>query len=101
MQKTISKFDFKELGLSLKRDVAKIKINYNKPMFELFSRNGIQAITINSWAVEGSNHFTDLVFDLFSYLKKTINPFNQNGWKERYKQNLKKMFPLEHWDMKL
>ena len=101
MQKTISKFDFKELGLSLKRDVAKIKIDYNKPRFELFSRNGIQAITINSWAIEGSNHLPDLVFDLFSYLKKIINPFNQNGWNERYNQDLNKVFPLKCWDMKL
>ncbi|MCP3898652.1 MAG: hypothetical protein GY707_02835 [Desulfobacteraceae bacterium] len=101
IQKNISRFEFKESGLSLKRDVAKIKIDYNKPRFELFSRNGLQTITINSWATEDNNNFSDLVFDLFNYLKKIVRPLNLNGWKERYKQDLEKTLPLKPWDMEL
>ncbi len=101
IQQNISRFEFKESGLSLKRDVAKIAIDYNKPRFELFSRNGLQTITINSWVTEDNNNFSDLVFELFNYLKKTLKPFNQNGWKERYKQDLEKTLPLKPWNKEL
>jgi len=100
LQKAIAKFDFKELGLSLKRDVAQVDIDYQQPLFDVFSRNGIQGITINSGAIKG-DQLCETVFDLTRYFKKALKPIDQAGWRERYNQNLRKDFPAKSWDMEL
>ncbi len=100
LQKAIPKLSFSPLGVSLSRDVSDVKCNYNKKGYEVYMRNGIQAITYASCHVS-NDMLTELILLSFRKLQNEMMlPFDKSGWKERYEFNLNDECPKDMWEWK-
>lgn len=97
LQRSLSKIKFGILGVSLSRDMAKVECNHKKDRFDIFIRNGIQAIEYSSCSIH-DDEYTKLVFESYEKLLNLLVPNHEIGWKERYEYNLDENCPTDMWE---
>lgn len=98
IQEATPKLSFAPLGVSVSRNVAEVECDYYKEGYELYIRNGVQAITYASCYMP-NDMVTALIFSSFKKLRNEMMvPFEKSGWKERYEYNLNNECPKDMWE---
>ncbi len=95
--KSLSEFNFIPHVLNKNRSTVEARYDVNSPSFELFCRNGLQGLTINSRSLK-NDEFADRVHAMFVFMANQLKQFNHQGWKERFETDLEKHYPQKMWD---
>ncbi len=97
IQASVGQMPFPTIGLSSDRDVPDVEHAANSRAYELYVRNGIQAIEYNSTQLE-NDPFATLIFEAHDLLVSQLELMDKTGWTERYEQDFKSdAFPHPGW----
>jgi hypothetical protein len=89
---------FSPFGISAQRDMPVLPTDDSTGELEIVVSNGVQRLEFSTPALPAVNHITQHFFTLFEMLSSILQPFDRNGWRERYDYNLDTLYPLKAWD---
>jgi len=94
----ITHMPFTPFGISAQREVPTLPTEDSGGELEIVVSNGVQTLEFATPALSADNLVTERFFTLFEMLTSILQPFDRNGWRERYNCNLDALYPLKAWD---